>query len=423
MRINGAETTTSAAARGHILLIGGAGTTRRGQLTRPEASLALLSTVPTAALLASDLPADTVQLVDPTEPQAVLGYLRSAAAVPGPLLLALVGVLTADRRQRELHLALGRTRRDNARYTGLPWSWLASELRRRPAGSTTVLADLVADKEAWAVLGADGSTALTVGLPLWGQVSPPGTDIETVAAPYTRALADLLRRATGRSTLADLHLLAVSTARLPEQALMLSAAHDAVVGLPGGPGGSGGPGGPGAAGAFGAFGVGAGGAVPLPRDAVPEAGAGAAGSEPGRGLAELLAASAAACQAGDLEAARRLAGEAEEQAAWAGGSGSAPAVAAREARAHLARLGGDLAAAAELWRGAAEDRLVLQAPDAPEVRAAVDNAHACWARIADRRAAVDQGPALLALRRRVPGPEGRGLLAAERQLERARRSG
>lgn len=118
-----------------------------------------------------------------------------------------------------------------------------------------------------------------------------------------------------------------------------------------------------------------------------------------------------------------MAGEAEEQAAWAGGSGSAPAVAAREARAHLARLGGDLAAAAELWRGAAEDRLALQAPDAPEVRAAVDNAHACWARIADRRAAVDQGPALLALRRRVPGPGGRGLLAAERQLERVRQSG
>ncbi|QMU70756.1 hypothetical protein [Streptacidiphilus sp. P02-A3a] len=385
MRINGAETTAGVAARGHILLIGGAGTTRRGQLTRPEASLALLASVPTAALLASELPADIVQLVDPAEPQALLGYLRTAAAVPGPLLLALVGVLTADRRQHELHLALGRTRPDNVRYTGLPWSWLATELGRRPAGSTTVLADLVADKDAWAVLGARGGAALTADVPLWGQVSPPDTDIETVATPYTRALVDLLRRSTGRSTLADLHLLAVSTARLPERALALSAAHAAAA-------------------------VGAAVPVPPPRDAAPEP-----------GTAELLAASAAACQAGDLEAARRLAREAEQQAARAGGSGSAPAVAAREARAHLARLGGDLAAAAELWRGAAEDRLVLQAPDAPEVRAAVDNAHACWAGITDRRAAADQGPALLALRRRVPGPEGRGLLAAERQLERVRR--
>jgi len=387
MRINGAETTAGAAARGHILLIGGAPLSRRGQLMSPEASLALLATVPAGALLAGDVPADTVQLIDPAEPQALLAYLRTAAAVPGPLLLALVGGLTADRRRGELHLSLARTRPENARYTAMPWSWLASELGHRPAGSTTVLADLVADKHAWAVLSANGSAGLTTGLPLWGQVSPPDMSGDTVATPYTRALVDLLRRSTGRSTLAELHLLAVSTARLPEQALVLGSA-DAAAPLPSA-------------------------SVPdvVPYDGVPR---------PHRSLEELLAASAAACQAGDLDAARRLAREAEERAAWSGGSGSAPAVAAREARAHLARLGGDLAAAAELWRDAAEDRLALQDPDDPEVRAAVDNAHACWARITDPRAAADQGPALLALRRKVPGPDGRGLLAAERQLERVR---
>jgi hypothetical protein len=481
MRINGAETTPGAAARGHILLVGGAPAPRRGQLLRPEASLALLATVPTTALLASDLPADTVQLADPAEPQALLAYLRSAAAVTGPLLLALVGVLTADRRQRQPHLALARTRPDNARYTALPWAWLAAELRDRPAGSTTVLVDLVADKEAWGVLAETGSEPLTAGLPLWGQVSPPDTGGDTVAAPYTRALVDLLRRSTGRSTLADLHQLAVSNAGLPERALVLGSRYVpfASGGTPGGT-----PGGAPVAGPVDAFAKPPRPAAGIPRPAVtparpvpalaaaaappppvpvpaaalvpPGAAARAAGATllgppvlvlpspspapspasspssspasapsaapgPRQSVDALLAASAEACRAGDLEAARRLARGAEEQATWAGGSGSAPAVAAREARAHLAHQSGDLTAATELWRDAAEDRLALQQPDDPQVRAAVDNAHACWARIADPTAAAELGPALVALRRRVPGPGGRALLAAERQLERLQR--
>jgi len=145
--------------------------------------LALLATVPSSTLLAGDLPADTVQLADPAEPQALLAHLRTAAAATGPLLLALVGVLTADRRRRQPHLALARTRPDNTRYTALPWTWLAAELRERPAGSTTVLVDLVADKDAWSVLAETGSESLTAGLPLWGQVSPPHTVGDTVAAP------------------------------------------------------------------------------------------------------------------------------------------------------------------------------------------------------------------------------------------------
>ena len=383
--------------------------------------------MPTATLLTSDLPADTVQLADPAEPQALLAHLRTAAAVPGPLLIALVGVLTADRRRRQLHLALARTRPDNARYTALPWSWLATELRDRPVGSTTVLADLVADKDAWAVLTETGDAALTADVPLWGQVSPPGTDGETIAAPYTRALVELLRRSTGRSTLADLHLLAVSNARLSDQARVLGSSADvhdvheaydardiAGAGPMDPPARTPPPTEPPALAV-----------VPLlvgppvlsfplraaqpPRDAEPVR---------QRSMDELLTASAQACRAGDLGGARRLAREAEEQAARAGGAGSAQAVAAREARAHLAHQSGDLTAAATLWRDAAEDRLALQVPDDPQVQAAVDNAHACWARIADPEIAADLGPALLALRRKVPGPDGRALLAAERTLER-----
>ncbi|QMU77453.1 hypothetical protein GXW83_18875 [Streptacidiphilus sp. PB12-B1b] len=399
MQLNGAETTQSGTPRGHILLIGGAPGGRRSQLTRPEASLALLATVPSAALLGGDLPVDTVQLADPAEPQALLGYLRTAAAAAGPLLVALVGALTADRRQRELHLALARSRPDNARYTGMPWSWLATELGQRPPGSTTVLADLIADKDAWNALALDGGAALTSGVPVWGQISPPKTAAEGVAAPYTRSLVDLLRRSTGRSTLADLHQLAVSTARLPDRAVVLSSAYTP-------------------------FAAAAPAAPPAP--VFPQAvlrgpaldGPLFAGGMPQqrRTTEELLAASVAACQAGELERAGRLAREAEELAARGSGAHSAPAVTAREARAHLAHLGGAPAAAAELWLTAAEDRLGFQGPDDAEVRAAVDNAHACWARVTDRRTAAQLGPGLLALRRTVPGAGGRGLLAAERRL-------
>ncbi|MBC3839831.1 hypothetical protein GXW82_05100 [Streptacidiphilus sp. 4-A2] len=132
----------------------------------------------------------------------------------------------------------------------------------------------------------------------------------------------------------------------------------------------------------------------------------------------MLAESATAYRGGNLGAALRLAGEAEEQATLTDGVGSVQAIAAREVQAHLAHLGGALPAAAELWRAAAEDRLAFQTPDDPEVIAAVDNAHACWARITDPGTAVELGPALVALRREVPGPGGRGLLAAERQLHR-----
>ncbi|MBC3839833.1 hypothetical protein GXW82_05110 [Streptacidiphilus sp. 4-A2] len=65
MGINGAYTAQGTAARGHILLIGGAPGAGRGRQPRPEATLALLATVATGALLGSGLPADTVQLADP----------------------------------------------------------------------------------------------------------------------------------------------------------------------------------------------------------------------------------------------------------------------------------------------------------------------------------------------------------------------
>ncbi|WP_432114702.1 protein kinase domain-containing protein [Streptomyces sp. S1] len=91
-----------------------------------------------------------------------------------------------------------------------------------------------------------------------------------------------------------------------------------------------------------------------------------------------------------------------------------------EVRAELARLAGDPAQSCHLWVGAARARLVLlQPPGTPEVIAAVDRAHHQW-RLAVRAApdrARDLGPALIALRRHVPGKPG-----ALRDLERLQRS-
>ncbi|RAG80386.1 hypothetical protein DN069_38385, partial [Streptacidiphilus pinicola] len=192
-------------ARGSVLLIGGAPGGKRRQPVRPEAALGLLATLPPETLLGSPIPASVLQLADPADPQLLLAQLQAASVTPGPVLVALVGQLTADRRRKELHLALARTSRDNTRYTALPWAWLGDQLRQRPVGTTTVLADLVADPEAWAVLQQQGPEALTAGLPLLGQVSPPGTTGDGYAPPYTRALVDQPRRAQPGTRPAALH--------------------------------------------------------------------------------------------------------------------------------------------------------------------------------------------------------------------------
>ncbi|WP_052442998.1 hypothetical protein [Streptacidiphilus neutrinimicus] len=209
------------AARGMVLLIGGAPGGKRRQPVRPEAALGLLATVPPEALLGSPIPASVLQLADPADPQLLLAHLQTAARTPGPVLVALVGQLTADRRRKQLHLALAHTARDNTRYTALPWAWLAEQLRQRPAGTTTVLADLVADPDAWGVLQQHGPEALTAGLPLFGQVSPPGTVGDGYAPPYTRALVDHLRRAAPGVRPADLHHLSGHSG-LPAGALLLT---------------------------------------------------------------------------------------------------------------------------------------------------------------------------------------------------------
>lgn len=142
---------------GTVLLLA-ASPVGRGRLVDAASVLPVLAAVPPAVLAGTDT-ANVVELADPLEPQAVLTRLRAAATAPGPLTLFVTGQLQLDRRQRLPHLALARTTPATVRYTGLPWHWLREELRLRPPGSTTLVADLHADPEAWQWLGANPSTA------------------------------------------------------------------------------------------------------------------------------------------------------------------------------------------------------------------------------------------------------------------------
>lgn len=166
--------------RGHVLLIAGdAAVRRRAVQVAPSANLAALAMVPVRMLLNSDVPCDTTYLDGARDPNTVLMRLRTAAATPGPLLVYLSGRLTVDRRGSRLHLALAGTTAASVRYTALPWEWLGTELRRRPAGLTTVLLDLAADRAAWPLLQEFGS------LP----ASPPPRCTGWSHRPDTRAAA------------------------------------------------------------------------------------------------------------------------------------------------------------------------------------------------------------------------------------------
>lgn len=216
MQINGAE-------RGHVLLIAGDRAVHRRTIqVHPSANLAALSVVPVPVLLNSTLPADLVHLDGVRDQNTLLLRLRTAATTPGPLLVYLSGRLTVDRKGHRLHLASTGTNASNTRYTALPWEWIDTELRNRPAGWTTVLLDLVADKGAWAELQELG-TLPAVNADTYGTVSPPGFPGTDGVSPYTRQLVEQLRRNPDRPTAARLHALTITAAGIPPGALVLPA--------------------------------------------------------------------------------------------------------------------------------------------------------------------------------------------------------
>ncbi|WNM28993.1 hypothetical protein RKE30_00515 [Streptomyces sp. Li-HN-5-11] len=175
---------------GTVLLLA-ASPVGKGRLVDAASVLPVLAAVAPSVLSGTDT-ATVVELADPLEPQAVLTRLRAAAAATGPLTVFIAGQLQLDRRQRLPHLALARTTPATVRYTALPWHWLRDELRLRPEGATTLVADLHADPESWEQLRQrplDSGRNVAV----YGRIAPPPSR-RTVAAPsYMKAVATILR--------------------------------------------------------------------------------------------------------------------------------------------------------------------------------------------------------------------------------------
>ncbi|MFE5159287.1 hypothetical protein ACFRNT_12285 [Streptomyces sp. NPDC056697] len=440
----GAET---ASGPGYALLLA-AGPAGKQRLMDAAAALPQLAAVPPAALLGTPGGASVVQLVDPADPQTVLTHLRTAAAHPGPVLVHLAGQLTLDAKQRLPHLALARTTPRTARYTALPWHWLAAELGRRPPGSTVVIADLVADETVWPALKAAGPSGLAAGLTLYGTVAPAqpkrgGPPKRGMATPdYSRAFAGLLRGAAERPPLALLHQRAALEAGLgsgPELLLDGSAPGEpyAVPGAVPGPEAAGWAGPAGPAGAAGPVAVTPPRMPPgppetfLPADSrpappslrPPQPTHAPLPPPPGRApVADPLAATHAAifeaANSGRHSEAASMAAAWEQEALRTAGPRSDEAIHWLEVRADLSRIAGDPARACELWLAVAEARLGNGEPVGhPEVEGAVDRAHHQWQFVADRARAGALAPPLMELRSRVPGRKPGALEAVRRRAE------
>ncbi|MEC4016441.1 hypothetical protein [Streptomyces sp. H27-D2] len=223
-----------AGGQGYALLIAAAPVGRH-RLMDAVAALPALAAVPPGVLTGNTetgAGASVVQLVDPTDPNAVLTHLRTAAATPGPLVVHLAGQLTVDPRQLRPHLALARTTPATTRYTALPWHWLAAELRERAPGSTVVLADLVADPAVWKRVGELRleTELLEAGVAVYGVLSPPPVRRRIAAPEYSRALARSLRGASARPPLERLHQEAVAEAGLADTDALLLAAEPSPAG-------------------------------------------------------------------------------------------------------------------------------------------------------------------------------------------------
>ncbi|MFF8942428.1 hypothetical protein ACF1A5_09155 [Streptomyces sp. NPDC014864] len=465
---------------GTVLLLA-ASPVGRGRLVDAASVLPVLAAVPPAVLSGTDT-ATVVELVDPLEPQAVLTRLRAAAAAPGPLTVFVTGQLQLDRRQRLPHLALARTAPATVRYTALPWHWLREELRLRPDGTTTVLADLHADPEAWARLRErplDSGRNIAV----YGRIAPPPSR-RTVAVPsYMKAVATLLRsghrpppdqlhqQALARladegGTGSDLVLTAqppvtgvpypATAASFPPGRYPAPAAsshpdrHAATAGrvpagwqIPRAPVASDPP-------AATAEGVPAGWnttprapvasdpiaataegrhAPQAPVTASPLAGTADGVPAPRRdpwppGADDPHAAIAECVRGGRHGDADALAARWEQAAVRAHGTASEEALHWAEVRADLAMLAGDAARSCRAWLTVATTRLALgQSPDTPEVEAAVDRAHHQWGQLGDPARARELGPEMAELRGRVPGRRQGALDHVRRQLRQLQAQG
>ncbi|MFE4678218.1 hypothetical protein [Streptomyces sp. NPDC056723] len=334
------------------------------------AILPQLAAIPPARLVGTAY-ASAVQVANPDEPQTVLTHLRTAAAAPGPLLVYVAGHLAVDSRQHRLHLALARTTARTVRYTALPWHWLAAELQHRPPGTTTVVADLVAEPDVLQSLTRQ-EQALTGPYALYGAVQVHDRRHRPSPA-YTHALAQILRTAPARPSADELHHQAARTAVLEEASTLWlgGAAAPVPVQQPTV-------------------------AVPAPRpEPTP-----AAKSDPHRAITE-------ACQAGRHGEAASIAASWEQRSLRQYGANSPEVAHWIEVRAVIALEEGAPHRACGLWlRGAAVRLSADQDEHHPDVAAAVDRAHYAWRLVRDPRQARQLGIELLSLRVQVTGSSG-----------------
>ncbi|MFE0698760.1 hypothetical protein [Streptomyces sp. NPDC058872] len=377
-----ADDTATAVGTAVLLAAAPAG---RGRVMDAASVLPALAAVP-PGILTGTTTATLVELADPLDPQAVLTRLRAAAASPGPLLVCLAGQLQLDRRQQLPHLALARATPATVRYTALPWHWLVGELGTRRPGTTTVVADLVADPEVWQRLTTEpGLLHLGTGPLLYGRVVPAPRKGGLLRPEYLRAWAELWRsepRWTPLARHAEAAARAATAAPEPEAVFFPPAPPPAVAPMP----------------------------APAPTFVPAPVPAPAAVADPH----PAILAAAAAGRHGEAAA---VAAAWEHEALRRHGPRSVEAVHWTEVRADLARLAGDSARSCELWLAAAEARLaLLQHADDPDVEDAVDRAHHQWEQIVDRDRARALGPALVALRRRVPGRRPGALAALTRRM-------
>ncbi|MEU5894668.1 MULTISPECIES: hypothetical protein [Streptomyces] len=358
---------------GTVLLVAAA-PVGKGRLVDAASVLPVLAAVPTETLAGTPT-ASIVELADPLDPQTVLTRLRAAATTPGHLTVYLIGQVHLDRRQRQLHVALARTTTATVRYTGFPWHWFAQELRHRPSGSTTVIADLHADTESWQVLTEHPLDA-GPGVALHGRVAPPARRRTPAIPAYMKAVATILRSGHRPPPL-QLHQQAAAQG-LGDDAPDLLPFHDPAT-------------------------------PPAPHQQP---------AQPADAHMDPHAAITAAVEAGRHGEAASLAASWEQSALRMHGPGSKEVIHWMEVRADLARFAGDPARSCETWLAVASARLTSgQAPDSPEVEAAADRAHHLWDRIKDAEAVRALGPALVSLRRQVPGRQRGTLLLAQRRLE------
>ncbi|MEU9410611.1 hypothetical protein AB0E08_33675 [Streptomyces sp. NPDC048281] len=129
-----------------------------------------------------------------------------------------------------------------------------------------------------------------------------------------------------------------------------------------------------------------------------------------------------AANGGRYDDATTLATALEREAFTAHGSEHPTSLQIRQIRAHVMRLAGHNALAADLYRRVAFSLLVTAGLDSVDAEQAAANADACWRDTADIALALRIAPSIISLREKVPGPTGRLLRAAERyrdQLESA----